>query len=119
MRDELAMRAAAKELDAMIAAWGTSEGELTREYKEIRHAGRERKHTLSSRHGAQSPGARRQHSHSGVVGLRVRQILEAHADSISFFVPETALPEAVEHLAAVVVNRGGDPEKALAALKEL
>lgn len=38
-----AMRAAAKELDAMIAAWGASEEELMREYKEIRRAGRERK----------------------------------------------------------------------------
>jgi antitoxin (DNA-binding transcriptional repressor) of toxin-antitoxin stability system len=40
-----AMRAAAKELDAMIASWGASEDELMREYKDIRHAGRERKRT--------------------------------------------------------------------------
>lgn len=40
-----AMRAAAKELDAMIAAWGASEDELMREYKEIRRASRERKRT--------------------------------------------------------------------------
>ena len=38
-----AMRAAARELDTMIAAWGTSEDELMREYKEVRRAGRERK----------------------------------------------------------------------------
>lgn len=38
-----AMRAAAKELDAMIAAWGASEDELMREYKEIRRASRERR----------------------------------------------------------------------------
>ena len=38
-----AMRAAAKELDAMIAAWGTSEDELMREYKEIQRASRKRK----------------------------------------------------------------------------
>jgi antitoxin (DNA-binding transcriptional repressor) of toxin-antitoxin stability system len=38
-----AMRAAAKELDAMIAAWGTSENELMGEYSQIRRAGRERK----------------------------------------------------------------------------
>ena len=38
-----AMRAAAKELDAMIAAWGASEDELMREYKEIRRASREKK----------------------------------------------------------------------------
>lgn len=33
-----AMRAAAKELHAMIASWGSSEDELMREYKEIRRA---------------------------------------------------------------------------------
>jgi len=38
-----AMRAAAKELDAMIAAWGASEDELIQEYKEIRRASREKK----------------------------------------------------------------------------
>jgi hypothetical protein len=38
-----AMRAAAKELDAMIASRGASEDELMGEYKEIRQAARERK----------------------------------------------------------------------------
>jgi antitoxin (DNA-binding transcriptional repressor) of toxin-antitoxin stability system len=38
-----AMRAAAKELDAMISAWGASEDELMREYKEIRRNNREKK----------------------------------------------------------------------------
>jgi hypothetical protein len=38
-----AMRAAAKELDAMIAAWGASDDELMREYKEIRRNSRESK----------------------------------------------------------------------------
>lgn len=38
-----AMRAAAKELDAMIAAWGATEDELMQEYKEIRRTGREKK----------------------------------------------------------------------------
>ena len=38
-----AMRAAAKELDAMISAWGSSEDELMREYKEIQRASREKK----------------------------------------------------------------------------
>ena len=38
-----AMRAAAKELDAMISAWGSSEDELMQEYKEIRRASREKK----------------------------------------------------------------------------
>jgi len=40
-----AMRAAAKELDTMIAAWGASEDELMREYSEIRRTSRERKRT--------------------------------------------------------------------------
>jgi antitoxin (DNA-binding transcriptional repressor) of toxin-antitoxin stability system len=38
-----AMRAAAKELDAMIAVWGASEDELMREYNEIRRATRDKK----------------------------------------------------------------------------
>jgi len=38
-----AMRAAAKELDAMIAGWAASEDELMREYKEIRRTNREEK----------------------------------------------------------------------------
>ncbi len=38
-----AMRAAAKDLDAMIAGWGVSEEELMEEYKEIRRSRREKK----------------------------------------------------------------------------
>ncbi len=38
-----AMRAAATELDAMIAAWGGSEDELMGEYKELRRASRDKK----------------------------------------------------------------------------
>ncbi len=41
-----------------------------------------------------------------VLGKRVRGILEAHADDISFFVPETACAEAEEHLARLVAKRG-------------
>lgn len=41
--DLVAMRAAAKDLDAMIAKWGASEDELMMEYKEIRRASREKK----------------------------------------------------------------------------
>jgi antitoxin (DNA-binding transcriptional repressor) of toxin-antitoxin stability system len=37
-----AMRAAAREFDAMIAAWGASEDELMDDYKGIRRASRER-----------------------------------------------------------------------------
>jgi hypothetical protein len=38
-----AMRAAAKDLDEMIASWGASEDELMEEYKGIRWAAREKK----------------------------------------------------------------------------
>jgi len=38
-----AMRAAAKDLDAMIASWSAGEEELMEEYKEIRRASREKK----------------------------------------------------------------------------
>lgn len=38
-----AMRAAAKDLDEMIASWGASEEELMDEYKQIRRAAREKK----------------------------------------------------------------------------
>jgi predicted nucleic acid-binding protein len=54
-----------------------------------------------------------------VLGKRVRRILESHADEISFFVPETAYSEAEEHLAALIAKRGGDPMKALIALRSI
>ena len=54
-----------------------------------------------------------------VLGQRVRRIFEVHAESISFFLPGTAHAEAEEHLAALVVKRGGDPAKALAALRAM
>jgi predicted nucleic acid-binding protein len=54
-----------------------------------------------------------------VLGQRVRGVLEAHAESISFFVPESAYIEAEEHLAALVLKRGGDAQKAVAALKTM
>jgi antitoxin (DNA-binding transcriptional repressor) of toxin-antitoxin stability system len=37
-----AMRAAAKELDAMISSWGTTEDELMGEYKQIQRSAREK-----------------------------------------------------------------------------
>lgn len=38
-----AMRAAAKDLDEMIASWGVSEDELMEEYKAIRRSSREKR----------------------------------------------------------------------------
>jgi len=54
-----------------------------------------------------------------VLGQQVRAILEAHADDISFFVPESAYAEAEEHLAALVLKRGGDPAYGLASLRSM
>lgn len=54
-----------------------------------------------------------------VLGQRVRRILEAHADDVSFFIPEAAYAEAAEHLARLVAKHGGDPTKALAFLRSL
>lgn len=45
--------------------------------------------------------------------------MEAHAEEVTFFVPDTALAEAEEHLGALVVRRGGDPAKAVAALRSM
>ncbi len=41
-----AMRAAAKDLDEMIAAWGASEDELMEEYKQLRRTAREKKRNV-------------------------------------------------------------------------
>jgi len=54
-----------------------------------------------------------------VLGQRVRGIIESHADTISFFIPETSYAEAEEHLAALVVKRGGDPAKAVHLLRAI
>ncbi|MGA2325667.1 MAG: PIN domain-containing protein [Bryobacteraceae bacterium] len=39
-----------------------------------------------------------------VLGKRVREVMEAHAGNVSFFIPEVAYCEAEEHLAALVVK---------------
>ena len=54
-----------------------------------------------------------------VLGKRVRAVIEAHAEDVSFFVPEAAYSEAEEHLPTLVVKREGDPEKALSLLRSL
>jgi predicted nucleic acid-binding protein len=54
-----------------------------------------------------------------VLGKRVRAVLEAHAENVSFFMPEVAYCEAEEHLSALVAKRGGDPDKALTLLRSL
>ena len=41
-----------------------------------------------------------------VPGKRVRGVIEAYAEDVSFFVPEVAFAEAEEHLPALVIKRG-------------
>jgi len=54
-----------------------------------------------------------------VLGKRVRGVIEAYAEDVSFFVPEVAFAEAEEHLPALAIKRGNDPAKALAFLRTL
>ena len=54
-----------------------------------------------------------------VLGRRVREIIETYAEQASFFVPEVAYAEAEEHVPALVIRRGGDPEKAVRFLRSL
>ena len=54
-----------------------------------------------------------------VLGKRVRQVLESYSEKATFFVPEAAYAEAEEHLPALAIKRGGDPEKMLAFLRSL
>ena len=54
-----------------------------------------------------------------VLGKRVRGLIDRYVGQASFFVPDVAYAEAAEHLPALVIKRGGDPEKALAFLRSL
>src|SRR5690348_18082121 len=51
-----------------------------------------------------------------VLGKRTREVIETYCEQVSFFIPEAAYAEAEEHLAALVIKRGGDPETALGLL---
>lgn len=55
----------------------------------------------------------------GVLGHRVRGLLERYSDSVMFFVPESAYWEAEEHLGTLIRKRGGDAEAGLALLRAL
>ena len=54
-----------------------------------------------------------------VLGRRVREILEAHFTRTRFFVPDTAIAEAREHLPEILLKRGINPESAMTVLDEL
>ena len=51
-----------------------------------------------------------------LLGRRVREVIEAYAEEATLFVSDVAFAEAEEHLPALVIKRGGDPEKAIALL---
>jgi hypothetical protein len=44
-----------------------------------------------------------------VLGRRVREIIETHAEQASFFVPDMAYAEAEEHLPALVIRMAAIP----------
>ena len=46
-------------------------------------------------------------------------MIEAYCEEVTFFIPESALSEAEEHLAVLAVKRGGDPLPVLALLRSL
>jgi predicted nucleic acid-binding protein len=54
-----------------------------------------------------------------VLGRRVREVFETYVGEVPFFVPDSAYAEAEERLAALVIKRGDNPEKALALLRSL
>jgi predicted nucleic acid-binding protein len=54
-----------------------------------------------------------------VLGRRVREIIETYAEQATFFVPDVAYAEAEEHVPALVIRRGGDPEKVVRFLRSL
>lgn len=51
-----------------------------------------------------------------VLGRRVREMFESFADGVILYIPETAYLEAREHLASLLIKRGGDPDKGLNTL---
>lgn len=53
------------------------------------------------------------------LGNRARSLIETHFETASFFGPDAAMAEAEEHLSALTIRRGGDPEKAVALLRSI
>jgi len=51
-----------------------------------------------------------------VLGVRVPEVIERYATSVSFFVPAVALAEATTHLPAIAAKRGVDTTALLEAL---
>ncbi len=54
-----------------------------------------------------------------VLGTRVKSLIEAYCEQVTFFLPDAAQAEAEEHLGALVLKRGGKPEIARKMLPQL
>lgn len=54
-----------------------------------------------------------------VLGLRVRDLIFSHADSVRFFSPDVAYADARKYLPALLAKRGVDPDAALAVLDHI
>lgn len=55
----------------------------------------------------------------GVLGTRVRELIEQYGEGTSFFAPDLAFAEAARHLPAIAQKRGADPAPLLDSLNRL
>ncbi|WP_137725588.1 PIN domain-containing protein [Prescottella subtropica] len=55
----------------------------------------------------------------GVLGVRVRDLIDRYGEEIVFFTPELAFTEAEKHLPTIATKRGVDPSPLLTALHRL
>jgi antitoxin (DNA-binding transcriptional repressor) of toxin-antitoxin stability system len=94
-----AMRAAAKELDAMIATRAPPKTNLWESTRRSGGRPARRSGMVSSALVLDANILIR-----AVLGNRVRRILEKYADNVSFYIPESAYLEAEEHLATLVTS---------------
>jgi hypothetical protein len=53
------------------------------------------------------------------LGKRIREVIEAQAEEVTFFVPEVAFAEAEEHLPALVIKTRWRPGKSARSLAHL
>lgn len=54
-----------------------------------------------------------------VLGSRVRGLLEAYENSISFCTPDVCFDDAREYLPSLLVARGGDPDIGIQVLDQI
>ena len=54
-----------------------------------------------------------------VFGVRVRTLLEAHEDSVSFYAPDVCFADARRYIPTLAAKRGMDPAPGIAVLEEI